>query len=1245
MATDRVGIEISLMGYKEAMSQMQSLDSMVKGLNGRRNYVRIQAEIEKLRMNRDALKANKVKLQADMSDVEKKISAIKKQIKSLEGQKPLYKINSKAFTELANRIGKLKTELRDLEGRRVNIASNLAKTQAEINQTVSAMQRLQGAIRGVKSLSLPDIFKRASASMGHFGSALQSTGYALNRLTAPMRMLTTGLAIGGVYTGVSKITEGLSSGFSRYDIMKKYPKVMEAFGYSTEVAQKSIDALDQSVRGLPTGLDEIVNVAQRFTATTGDIDKGTKLAIASNNAFLASMSTDTQKYQGMMQLQDVLGGKDMNAREWNSLVSSMTPAIYKMGESLGYTGKNMDEFIQTVRDGKMANEDFIDTLIKVGTEGGEVEKMAQQSKDTWQAFSANVKNAFSRMMYGVITGMDELTQTVFGKDLNQVMSENVIKGIDKMTGSIKDWIKAHPEEIKEFFADLKSVDWKGLGKGFLSGFGAVAKGIQSIAKALQGKDLTKLGKFLFDLNLLAAGFTIGGGLIKGGRFVFGGIAMALTGLARGLGALTTVLGGGALLKGIKNGKIITKLTGFFKKLKGLTTAAKAVGGASAAAGTAASAGGAAAAGAIFKGFLPAIEIIGGIGAVVTEITGIAALNTWIIKKGIDNIKSITSGIQDIISNVNAIKSTSMNEGALRSAVDTITSVYNILYGETGTSTRGANKAGTSMIGGEKAFGDMSPRKLKKSAKAVENMLGMFDMVSGIMDIIPTLVQKRENLNLDTFRNIFGGEKGLMAQFGAIAEDINKYMGEDTGITDVSASVNGMKATFTSVTEILKMVPSLTKSISAIMQRGTNATGLQPSMLDKLKASLTGENGLFSVVGSIMSAMNTTLFGEGDKRGGALGAGSKGSVAGQKDTSALTTGGISKLSTAMETIKTTFDGIKGIIEVMMSMQSSLAGLTTAGAQGSPITNITSQINSLMQGIGQIMTSINTNVGETGDIAAKTDGLVTAVNNINSVVGKLKSLGEGALAKGGSSPALGVINSIKTMVTRLGQALNTETISSIQMQVSQFKAAVDEIFNTLNSDLSNVEVVVNINGRVTGHDKLISDINNARWGIIRAVNRIPSTITKNVTVNVNPHVNVGKVNIPSASQLGGNDYRGGFITGKNGKTLYRSGGGSIFGSIFKPRGTDTVPAMLTPGEYVQRKEAVDTFGVRFMQKINNLDVAGAFRELSARMGSRVMGRHGTTIYNNITNNSPTINQTVNTRNPDFVFRRPSRYITAL
>jgi len=58
-----------------------------------------------------------------------------------------------------------------------------------------------------------------------------------------------------------------------------------------------------------------------------------------------------------------------------------------------------------------------------------------------------------------------------------------------------------------------------------------------------------------------------------------------------------------------------------------------------------------------------------------------------------------------------------------------------------------------------------------------------------------------------------------------------------------------------------------------------------------------------------------------------------------------------------------------------------------------------------------------------------------------------------------------------------------------------------------------------------------------------------------------------------------YTGGHI-GSSG-ALYRADGGSIF----KPKGTDTVPAMLTPGEFVIRKSAVDKVGVGALQAIND------------------------------------------------------------
>lgn len=58
-----------------------------------------------------------------------------------------------------------------------------------------------------------------------------------------------------------------------------------------------------------------------------------------------------------------------------------------------------------------------------------------------------------------------------------------------------------------------------------------------------------------------------------------------------------------------------------------------------------------------------------------------------------------------------------------------------------------------------------------------------------------------------------------------------------------------------------------------------------------------------------------------------------------------------------------------------------------------------------------------------------------------------------------------------------------------------------------------------------------------------------------------------------------YRGGLVQ-------YRVGGGSIF----KPRGTDTVPAMLSPGEYVIKKSAVDAIGVDALNDINHMAGGG-------------------------------------------------------
>lgn len=511
MATEFVGIQLDLMGAEGVKKDLEYLDQLLNSFRGRKKF------------------------DIGLNEARKQVVAYKGELEKLKREQSKVEKGSDEWNDYAAQIEKVRNKL-----------WNAQQAVREFGQASREAGR-----------SFKETFNMISSRVAHIGSAMQSFGNAMTQLTSPFRRLTDGIVMGAGYKALNSFTEGFERGFTRYDTMKKYPKIMAAFGYSAAQAEESIKALDLSVRGLPTGLDEMVDLAQRFTATTGDIEKGTKLAIAANNAFLASMSTDTQKYQGMMQLQDVLGGKDMNAREWNSLVSSMTPAIVKMGESLGYTNDNMSEWIQKVRDGKVKNEDFIDALIKIGNEGGVLEAMAQESKNTWQAFFANVGNASSRMLAGIIQSFDEISQAVTGKDVNQLFADTIIPSIDNTTKSIKEWIKAHPEEITNFFKNLSKIKIGNFFRGYARGLEIMVGLVEKLGTAL-GKHphlMTFLGGFFGMGGTIGKMSTIFGGLLKGTRHIWGGIGA----------------GGSWLLKG-KLGGIFGKIASIFGKKKDIQAA-------------------------------------------------------------------------------------------------------------------------------------------------------------------------------------------------------------------------------------------------------------------------------------------------------------------------------------------------------------------------------------------------------------------------------------------------------------------------------------------------------------------------------------------------------------------------------------------------------------------------------------------------------------------------------------------------
>lgn len=76
-------------------------------------------------------------------------------------------------------------------------------------------------------------------------------------------------------------------------------------------------------------------------------------------------------------------------------------------------------------------------------------------------------------------------------------------------------------------------------------------------------------------------------------------------------------------------------------------------------------------------------------------------------------------------------------------------------------------------------------------------------------------------------------------------------------------------------------------------------------------------------------------------------------------------------------------------------------------------------------------------------------------------------------------------------------------------------------------------------------------------------------------------------------------------------------------FKSRGTDTVPAMLTPGEYVLRKKAVDSLGTNFLNNLNKYGVNALQTMNKSTIINNVYNTNNAKISQNIDNKSQYLN----------------------
>lgn len=375
-----------------------------------------------------------------------------------------------------------------------------------------------------------------------------------------------------------------------------------------------------------------------------------------------------------------------------------------------------------------------------------------------------------------------------------------------------------------------------------------------------------------------------------------------------------------------------------------------------------------------------------------------------------------------------------------------------------------------------------------------------------------------------------------------------------------------------------------------------------------------------------------------------------------------------LVTNMIRLKYAIDYLEQMIPQLRAMSTSLQPIIDKGIIGEE----GGTLNTLVQGVLAVFNNIPDDVSvieeKANSLKLSVDKVIEMITAIGEINKKMKSaLGEGKDKEGSiqrlskivssitkafsggdeekQAVALENLTSIADTITKLKDAFAGLTeidlaafygeLENTKVQVTEVKDACKKLKNQLknvaqNSATASMQLIIlgtTAGDKAGAFEGLIQSIrrvalaaSNAAAAISALRAQIAGLQDKTVTVTVNKHTE---------------------LLSSGGKIAYRARGGSVHG--MRPRGTDTVPAMLTPGEWVIRRSASRAFGDAFMQKINNMDIPGAMDALMQR--SRWNPMRSGNITNNYDNHA-TVNQYFD-RHADnrSSYRRASRYVEAL
>lgn len=342
------------------------------------------------------------------------------------------------------------------------------------------------------------------------------------------------------------------------------------------------------------------------------------------------------------------------------------------------------------------------------------------------------------------------------------------------------------------------------------------------------------------------------------------------------------------------------------------------------------------------------------------------------------------------------------------------------------------------------------------------------------------------------------------------------------------------------------------------------------------------------------------------------------------------GKLAKVSEAVGQVTSVVNSFKTMAETLMTIPDLI------NVEGSGIETRVAKIKSVLQSLASSDDSgLTTSLQNIQKLSSNIMSAVQAVNNILIIANAINQFPEVNADNFNNS-----INAIKTAIDSLsgindndaivGNLTNIlNTINQIQTALAQFASMASSLGQQSGSNFSN--------GFVTGLGSRIVDkmneqknqIENLGWealgasisskiangfdvsSVLNKIQQIQSAIDSLRGKTVDITINETTVKSTKKRQ------HGGIIP------EYHSTGGVVGRRSFASLGTDTIPAMLTAGEYVLKRSVSSMLGKQFLDNLNQLNLTQALKALAGHTGHSVVNNTTNNITQNVDNKASFIN----------------------